>query len=444
LKISNINSKLLFIVIISISFLFSCEEPDIIGLEVQPSNDKLNVQFTDTNTLTTYSVREDSIRTDETQYNLLGTFIDPVFGQTYASIYTQFRLSSDNVDFGANPVLDSLILTLDYEDFYGSILKYDGLQKIKIYELAQDIYKDSSYYSNKNKSYSTTELANLTFLPDFEDSITIDSERYAPHLRIKLDNSLGQIFLDASGTDVLSDNDQTHFLDFFKGLYITTEQVGVSKGAILYFDLLSTLSKMTLYYKNDENDSLKYDFLINEHCARFNNFNHYDYYDADPVLKQQIIDTNITLGDSILYLQAMGGIKTKIMFPNMQIWDNYGIIAVNKAELIIKVNETTDASLYEPPTKLSLVRINEQGENTFLLDQFEGEEYFGGSYNSARKEYRFVISRYIQDLINKTKTDYGLYLMISGSSVKANRAVLNGSKYSSNNIRLLLTYTKLD
>ena len=75
---------------------------------------------------------------------------------------------------------------------------------------------------------------------------------------------------------------------------------------------------MTLYYKNDENDSLKYDFLINEHCARFNNFNHYDYSDAVP----EIIDTNITLGDSILYLQAMGGIKTKIMFPNIQIWDN--------------------------------------------------------------------------------------------------------------------------
>ncbi len=434
MKIPNINSKLSFIVIICISFLFSCEEPDIIGLEVQPSNDKLNVQFTDTNTLTTYSVREDSIRTDETQYNLLGTCIDPVFGKICASIYTQFRISSDNVDFGTNAILDSLILTLDYESFYGSILKFDGLQRIKVYELTQDIYKDSSYYSKQIKSYSTTELANLTFLPDFEDSITIDSERYAPHLRIKLDNSLGQTFLTASGTNDLSNNDE--FLNFFKGLYITTEQVGNSKGAILYFDLLSTLSKMTLYYKNDENDSLKYDFLINEHCARFNNFNH-DYSNTD-------IDTNITLGDSILYLQAMGGIKTKIMFPNIQNWDNYGTIAVNKAELIIKVNETIDISLYEPPTKLSLVRINEDGENTFLLDQFEGEEYFGGSYNSDKKEYRFVISKYIQELINKTKTDYGLYLMVSGSSVKADRAVLNGSKYSSNNLRLLLTYTKLD
>ncbi|MFA5781348.1 MAG: DUF4270 family protein, partial [Bacteroidales bacterium] len=139
-----------------LSFLFSCEEPDIVGLEVQPPNDKMDVVFCDTITLVAYSVKEDSIRTDETVYNLLGSNYDPIFGKNSASFYSQARLSSNNANFGSNPVLDSIVLSLLYKGIYGDT---SAQQTVKVYELAENIYKDSVYYSNREILTTGTTLA---------------------------------------------------------------------------------------------------------------------------------------------------------------------------------------------------------------------------------------------------------------------------------------------
>ena len=60
---------------------------------VQPAGDKLNVVYIDTCTLVAYTVKDDSIRTDNTVYNLLGSNNDPVFGKNTASFYSQVLLS---------------------------------------------------------------------------------------------------------------------------------------------------------------------------------------------------------------------------------------------------------------------------------------------------------------------------------------------------------------
>ncbi len=42
----------------------------------------------------------------------IGAFSEPVFGGQKVSYFTQVRLSSYNPDFGKNPVVDSVVLTL--------------------------------------------------------------------------------------------------------------------------------------------------------------------------------------------------------------------------------------------------------------------------------------------------------------------------------------------
>ena len=57
--------------------LFSCTDPDLIGLEIQPESDQIVIStnshegifFTELS-----SVKEDSVRTDENSLNLLGSF----------------------------------------------------------------------------------------------------------------------------------------------------------------------------------------------------------------------------------------------------------------------------------------------------------------------------------------------------------------------------------
>ncbi len=197
------------IILVIFSFLFACKEPDIVGIEVQPAGDQLNVEHCDTISLFAYSVLEDSIRTDETTYNLLGSSFDPVFGKCAASFYAQLRLSVNNVNFGTNPVLDSIVLSLPYATIYGDT---NAQQTVKVYEIAEDIYKDSIYYSNRDFLTTGVPIASMTFTPNIRDSVTVGNDKLPPQLRIHLNAAVGQKFLDASGSTSLSDNN--NFLNF--------------------------------------------------------------------------------------------------------------------------------------------------------------------------------------------------------------------------------------
>jgi hypothetical protein len=430
-------SLYLIAAILSFAFLFSCEKPSDIGLEIQPPGDKLDVIYCDTISLVTYSALEDSIRTDETSYNLLGSYSDPVFGKHTASFYTQIRLSSNAPSFGDSATVDSLVLSLGYADYYGDTL---SPQSIKVYRLAEDIYKDSSYYSNRELKITGELLGSKTFYPTPTDSVYVGGDTLKAQLRIRLNNNLGNDFLSLAGSTQLSDN--SNFLEYFKGLYVTSVPVS-STGCIMSFNLLSYLSSVTLYYKNADNDSLKYIFVINENCARFNHFNHSKYWYADPYLRSEIYGDTLK-GDSILYLQGIGGLKVRIQYPYLTDLAKNGKIAINKAELIIPVDDD-DMTLdnYDPPDRLALLE-EKDGNIRFLLDQYEGAAYYNGYYDETGKQYRFNIARHVQQVVDGIKENLGLSLVVYTTErpIKANRVVLKGSKRTEN-LRLLVTYTKL-
>lgn len=422
--------------LVAFSFLNSCNKNEELGLNVQPSEDLLNVFFTKSIPITAHTVYEDSVRSDETTYNLAGSYLDPVFGLTTAGAYTQFRLTTTSVGYGTNAHCDSIVLSLAYQGFYGDTSSYLHLN---VFEISDDFYYDNNYYSNDVLGVYKNNLADFNFKPNFKDSITVGSVKYAPHFRVKLKNSLGQKFIDASGTSDLADN--TAFLKFFKGLYITTNNVS-SGGAILYFNFLSSISKLTMYFHNDE-DTLSYNFVINSDCARFNKFNHNKFSQANQDLKLQL-KGDTAKGDSLLYIQAMAGTKIKLKFPEAINLNDLGKIAINKAELVLKV-EDNSTDTYSPPEKLILSKINNDGTLSFIADYAYGDAYYGGSYSSTTKEYRFNVSKHIQDaLLKGSFEDQGLFILVSGAAVKSNRVVIKGSKRSEDNLRLEIIYTKLE
>ena len=110
----------------------------------------------------------------------------------------------------------------------------------------------------------------------------------------------------------------------------------------------------------------------------------------------------------------------------------------------MKVDENSIGD-YTPPEKLILSKINANGTTSFLTDYAYGDAYYGGYYSSTTKEYRFNISKHIQDaLLNGSFEDKGLYILVSGAAVKSNRAVIKGNKSSQDNLRLEIIYTKID
>jgi len=398
--------------------LFSCKKDfSTLGLDLQPGSDKINGITIDTATLKAYTVFEDSLSTDERTVSLLGSYTDPVFGRADASFLTQIRLSTTNVTFGTTPVADSIVLYLDYSSYYGDT---NTLQNVSVYEIENSIFIDSSYYSNLNISNYTL-LANYSYYPHPNDT----------SIAIKLDSSLAQRFLNAN-PDSLDDN--TLFINWFKGLYLKTQPI-LSNGAIIYFDLLSTRSKVTLYYHNDT-VSNKFDFLINSSCARVNLFEH-DYTTSTI---NSIIGDSLA-SDSLIYMQAMSGLMSKIKIPYLASLKNDSTIAIVRAELIIPV-DNYDATFYKTPTKLLLVSYNSSGTYSFLPDYLVNSSYFGGTYYSGDNTYRFNISRYVQQLVDNSITNYGLALFVNDNRVSANRVILRGPKCKNNGMRLSITYLK--
>ena len=417
-------------------FVVSCEkDPDVVGLSVTPPQDQIYGERMDTATIVAYSVLEDSIKTNYTSLNLLGSTFDPVFGRTDASFYTQYLLSSVNVDFGANPVVDSLILYLGYNGYYGDTTTPLTL---RVYEMDESLYLDSSYYSNDVTKTKGVELAHMTFRPSPTDSVMVDTIKVGPLLKInmsKISKAFANKIINAP-KEVLASNSE--FIKYMKGLYVKVDPVSY-KGSILYFNLMGSLSAMNLYYHNDSVDSLRFPMIVNEYAARYNHFGHNNYLLADPNFRKQLVYKDTTLGNQILYLQTTGGVRVKLWFPYLKNWAKDKKIAINEAKLILP-NAAKDGE-YEAPAKLVLLANTDDGALAQTVDELEGATYFGGSYLSASYEYQFRVSRYVQALVNNSKTDYGLSLLVSGSAVRANRLIINGAKNAERPMRLQIKYS---
>lgn len=427
-------------------FAAGCKEPEITSPGILPDSDKLGLLSTDTSTVISFTIPDDSIRSDETSLSLLGVYNDPVFGVAKASVYTQVRLSAENVDFGNTSDLriDSVILSLVYTGKYGNTYP----QSFKVFELSEDMYKDSNYYSTKTFLYKVPEIGKVTNLvPNMEDSAVVGGLAEPPQLRIALNKSVGDQLIKA-GSDKYQNN--TAFLNYFKGLFIvadTSVLPSPGDGAILYFNLLSPYSKLTVYYTSGnyhsihqnpvETEKLKFDFFINENCARMTNFGF------------NRSGTSLFAGDLIngnhqVYIQSMSGAKAKIKLPFLENYIAKGRVAVNKAEIILNV-EDNSTDVFSPHTNLFLTDIDSAGNAGFLIDQFE--ENYGGSYNPATGQYVFDITRHVQYLLTGfyegKNSDYGLYLMAGGKSVNANRTILKGNKNADGGVKLKISYTPL-
>ena len=438
----------IWISLLIVFIVASCKkDPYELGLDLLPPNDTLYVDLFDTVTVQAFSVIEDSVRSDEMSSLVLGSILDPVFGKTTASFYSQFFLSSEQIDFGINPQLDSLVLILYYETSYGDT---NTLQQVRVFEMSNDLILDSSYYSNQSVGTYGLELANMTYMPRPHDSVIIWGKPVAPHLRINLSNQtnyLGNKILFAPD-NILSSN--VEFIRFMKGLFVEATPVS-SRGALVNYESTYGLSKLVLYFHNeDKGDSLHFDMPIYSIAARFNTFDHHGYLDASPELKQQVLYNDTALGKNRLYLQTMGGVKIKIRLPYIRSLNDLGPIAINSAVLTFRSPDSD--TTWQPPPQLAMYKVDTAGKLGVIIDELDGIDYFGGTYNKEDRAYWFRLTRHIQRLlISDTLENYDLYVYASSPLSRApftNRVILNGtdpffSPSAGDNLKLKITYTKM-
>jgi len=417
--------------ILLISYLGCQQDPGSLGI----IDDLLNATYTDTITLVAYSVKEDTLNTRNLQSNFLGFIRDPVFGITSTGIFAQFIPTGNSVNFGANPQLDSIVLTFRYSgNFYGDTLNPFSIQ---IFRLTEDISSSQVYYQNRIFAHASQNLTydyDYRLAPKPKSKVKLDSLIEA-HVRIRLNDELGTLLL--RNTSQMISNET--FKSFFKGLYICAKPLA-NNGSLVSFDLTSALSGIQLYYKNDT-ISRQFQFLIKTgETVRVSSYEH-GYESGDPNFVKQVLDKDTLLGTKMLYVQCMGGVKTKIFFPYIKEFKDKNVV-INKAELVV-TNIGEELNLFPPSNNLNIFRIDKNGEQQYLPD-FGTSAYWGGSYNESTKEYRFRITRYIQDIILREDYEPFVYLVANRAASDANRLILSGTNPENpfTRLRLEVYYTE--
>ncbi len=408
----------LFLVLI---LMASCEkEPSSIGLNIQPISDKPLVSYFDSVTVEAYTLQVDSVRADETTFSVLGNMVDPVFGFTDASFMTQITLSSVFFYPGENPQLDSAMLYLAIDDYYGA---ENTTFTLNVYEVIEPFDYDSTYYSNFDPTnyVGTLKAGTATFTP----SDTLVPVKIYPFVSEKL---IG---------DSAALSSYSNFMDHFYGFYITTERVA-GDGSLVNFNLLSEDSRVEVFYSNDAEDSLSYNYVINGACARINLFNN-DLSEADPALKIQ--HTGTAVQDSVVYVQGLSGVETYLHFPAIENWTDRIPGGVNKAVLEIPVeSDDPTATLFEPAPRLTLYAKDEDGGLVSLSDKSLGDDYFGGYYDKQDNLYRFNITDFYRGFLLGSREDIDLYVRLDSFWITPGRVVLSSGS-NSRPIKLKISYT---
>ncbi|HNP47659.1 MAG TPA: DUF4270 domain-containing protein [Bacteroidia bacterium] len=415
-------------IIAGIALVPACKDPEEIGLGIIPGSDTLGLSLSDTSTIYTRTVLEDTLRTDELSVELLGSVYDPVFGKHQAAIYAHTVLAGVP-NFNGVTHADSLVLTLFYSGAYGDT---SLTQTVNVYRMTEDMEFDSVYYSNKNFSYDAVPLGTQNFKAWPNHTVVVGGDTQSAQLRIPLSLALADSIMALSGGTELSTSDNWNA--YFKGLYIKTDEATVSgTGCIAYFNFLT--SKMTLYYHGTDTVARTYSFTLAG--ARVNSFSH-DYTGTD--IAAQIADSNAV--DSLAYLQSMAGVKTKISFPFLKHFTDSGSIVVNKAELTITAQAGTPLD-YPVPSRILVVALDSVGGTYFPIDYYETGGYFGGSINADGRTYTFNLTRHIQRILDGQVSNDGLYAVVFGSAVQANRLIMGSGKNADYRMKLKLYYTHL-
>lgn len=339
--------KIPTIILLLITSFIACDkefyvlDSDVLG--------KDNANFdTDENTLPilSYNKKLDSVQINNLPSNLLGFYNDPEFGITTTSIVTQILPTAFNPDFGEEPIIDSVVLSIPY---YSRIIGTNEVTGNSIYSISD------SLFGNEEAQIKLSIYQNEYFLRDFNpdnlgesqnyfsyassgttdnfartDNSTINFDNFkgtlikdtiftpsseaielweisgtdttkslrTPALRIKLDSPFWKAtIIDKQGSADLSN--ANNFKNYFRGLYFKAENVA-GDGNMVLLNFGSSDAQITIHYTRKSGDSrIKATYTFNFDGKRLNTFiNNFNY---------PILDGDRTNGDEKLYLKGAQG-----------------------------------------------------------------------------------------------------------------------------------------
>jgi hypothetical protein len=454
-----------------------CKEKEVLDADLIPAVDNLNTFFADTFSVSCKSVNFDTLNTSVKDYvdPTYGTIIyayssihalgdinnDPIFGTTHASIALQLRQQATGLKFPKDSmIIDSLILSLPYQSFYGD--RYKNIPNTyNVYRLNTALKVKDTLYNTHQVDYDNGVLlgsvrADVTKI----DSSTIENGTRVRALRIPMSKQFAQELVALN--DSVEYKDYETFRNWFRGIYITSANpnIGTAIGTFNFSDN-SIGANMKLYYRvykgtdtTKQSSTFRYDL---NHCGHHNRI-------VRNSAGTKVAANFGTVNTDDLYMQSDCGAAIEVKLPSITQLKN---VAINKADLLFSViptgNDLSD-SAFLAPNQLRIVGIDSSGKEVRL--PFAGTRTgnlltpIGARFENGVRilQYRITLAKTIQSIItNNTlkleklliKGDGGvgnLTASLQGRSTggcASGRVAVGGPNRFAHKAKIEVIYTKL-
>jgi hypothetical protein len=382
----------------------SCEKQVLqAGSDLLPGSDFVSIKTTDTLSVFSYTLFNDSIRTDTPDSSYIGQIFDPYFGTTTAGFVSQIRL---------NNAWDSVAITVDSVKLFLHIISAKGgksgaTHSISLYEISDQIYNDTAYYSNTTLNLTNFKVAHITL----------------PTLRTDTINNIG-LTLPGNGIEfgkylmrdpskLFYSNSLPDFRSFFKGLYF--EMDPSSDPLLLSLRLISDQTTyynfFTLYGHAADGTAKQYSFALDAKNANAC-YNRFDHNYSTATLGDKLIHTNTNYRDTVSYLQSLNGVYTKIILPGLEKLKSdktLANMAINRARLSVPFKFTKTTTTYYAkslPLTLRLRYKVSTGSRYDVPDYLMAPSidlahtFFSGAIDSVNNVYNFNIPAFVQGYLN--------------------------------------------
>lgn len=406
-------------------------EPNLLGGDLIPSDDKSLVQTTDTFAVAAYTVKTDTLVTTGFTIGVLGNVNNNVFGKLKAGFYSRIEPYDEKDTLATltptnRPDADSIILKLRLVRNWGGPNKSIN---IRVYRISEKIDSSKLYNGLTDfvQTYNATQVNEETIYSG-EDT-----------LNIKFKDDFAKIIYDADASVL---GTKATFMNLMKGLYITADELVDPIGVLYSFDI--SRSSIVMYYKKSLPSGTQKLYYLTFSPIRFNSFQH-TYTNVDPAIKSLSANdiTDNTPQDTVFGINGMGGVKGLFKFKSLKEWKKKMPIVIHRAELRFDVlDHSVDSSMkglyfynYRDYTL-----YNNKIVNVFDIPILDN--VFVAGYNRAKTYYSLDVTIQLQKMIaSKIPNEY---IIVENKNYQ--NTYMQGLYRTSNNsnpIKLVVTYSKL-
>ena len=462
--------SILFTTIIACDEDFANIESDIQGVKNFEGSSRTFPVLAYTKSVTpfTASGAEDmvGVQTTNLSNNLLGVYKDPndVFGTTSASITTQVLPDFFGPDFGEEPTVETVTLTIPYysvlestdsngENTYSldSIFGDPSVgYKLSIYEskyLLRDLdpstgFTEEQYYYSNQEDLFCNQIGQVLyestvdnpFKPSPQEILVLDedseiSERLSPRLQLTLFNSLiddslqdyyDQLFFSQEALTAF--DSPSGFLDYFRGLIFKVEPVSPNGGSMIVLNFASSETNIVVDFTNSEEINAEEgefvsttEFSLNFQGKRVNTF-------VTDEATTNFNSENPEIGSENIYLKGLDGYMSVIdLFGDeeTEFRDKKGKWLLNEANLIFYVNEALVAG--DEPSRVMLFDLK---NNVPIVDYFLDGTTNSSNPNESKIQYsealsdgryKFRLTNHINNILQRDSTNVKLGLYVSAN-----------------------------